>query len=775
MEDQGLIRSNQSRPIAHYENSNGSLIRDLDVVEVSPEEVPHLLDYYAIVMKRRWVVFTCLLVVFTTAAIATFKQRPVFRGQVTVEIDPEPPSVVNFKEIVNISPVDVDSYRETQYKILASRSLAERVINDLQLYHLPEFYRSRSLFGLFQSNPKRLPSPSDPTPPDSTLDYYRNSVKYLEDNVSIEPVRRSNLVHVSFDSYDPKLAARVANQLAEDYIQITLDAKWDETNEASKWLSGRLDELKGKLEKSDDALQAYAQSHSILFINGKNGDQNTANMRLEELLQDLTDAQADRIKMQAQYSLVEKGKLQDLPGVLDNRLIQNLEDRKAGLEKDYATVTAFVKPDYPKARQVQRQIDALQKQINEQKAAILQNIADNFKAAKNREDYLRTAVNDQRKVVDDINRKSIQYNILKREADSNRQLYDGLLERMKEAQVSSTSRASNIHIVDSAEVPAHPVKPRVPLNLALGIFLGAGLGIGLAFFQEYLDKTLKTSDDVERLLRLPSLGVLPRYAIHSNGKDSKESVGLVPAGNNGHQELAPTIRTDAESVEAFRSLRTSLLLSASPVPKLLLVTSALPSEGKTTTAMNLGAALAGLGNRVVIVDCDMRRPACHRAAGVENKPGFVQCLTGHVDLSKAILKVPGVNSLSVIPCGPIPPNPAEVLSSQLTGELLHKLKAQFDFVLVDSPPILSVADSRILATMTDAAILVSRAHSTPFDVVRRARSLLYGAGSRILGVALNGVDFKREGYGYMAGGYGTTYGYSYTAAPHAQGDTPQAQ
>jgi capsular exopolysaccharide synthesis family protein len=227
--------------------------------------------------------------------------------------------------------------------------------------------------------------------------------------------------------------------------------------------------------------------------------------------------------------------------------------------------------------------------------------------------------------------------------------------------------------------------------------------------------------------------------------------------------VAPAIQTSPQALEAFRSLRTSVLLSASPVPRLILVTSALPSEGKTTTAINLGVTLASLGNKVVVVDCDMRRPSVHRGTAVENHPGFVQCLTGHVDVANAVVLVPGVENLSVIPCGPIPPNPAEVLSSPVCADLLHRLRGQFEYVLVDSPPLLSVADSRILATLVDAVVLVARAHSTPYDVVRRARTLLYGSGARILGVALNDLDVERDGSGYQQYQYG--YGYGYGARP----------
>jgi capsular exopolysaccharide synthesis family protein len=303
------------------------------------------------------------------------------------------------------------------------------------------------------------------------------------------------------------------------------------------------------------------------------------------------------------------------------------------------------------------------------------------------------------------------------------------------------------------------VKPKLVLNLVLSIILGIGLGVGLAFLQEYLDNTLKTPDEVEKFLRLPSLGLLPDCSTDGAGKSSDKRLATVNQGDNGSR--APAVQTEREAVEAYRSLRTSIRLSANPVPKLLLITSAVPSEGKTTITVNLGATLASLGSKVVIVDCDMRRPCCHRSTGVENKPGFVSCLTGHVELADAILPVPGVPNLSVIPCGPIPPNPAEVLSSPVTPELLNKLRSQFEYVLVDSPPLLSVSDSRILSTMTDAVVLVTKAYSTPYDVVRHARGLLYAAGARILGVALNSVDLRKGGFGSSYGYHYYRYGYGY--------------
>jgi capsular exopolysaccharide synthesis family protein len=744
------------------------------VVDVSPEEVPHLLDYWHIVLKRRWTVLATLIVVFVTVAISTLKQEPVYQGNVLIEIDPEQPNVFSFKEVLQVQSVDIASYRETQYRVITSRSLAENVVKELELWRLPEFYRGKLLFGSISRNPDRLPSPDDRTP-DVDADYFRNSVASFLNAVDVSPVRYSNLIALSFSSHDPELAYKAANKLAYLYIQKNLSTKAQQNQLASDWLQGQLADLKVKLEKAEEDLQTYAKRNSILFLSEtKEEKKSLVQERLTELQEAYTKAQSERFKRESLYKLVQEGRVQDLPGFLENKMIQDLNVRLAEAERDYARVLAKYKPDYPEALALKKQVDAVQVQIDHQKKILEQNIVDEYQAAVAYEKLQGDALDVQKQVANDIAQRSIAYNILKRDVDTYRSLYEGLMQRSKESAVAALSKASNIFIVDAAELPKYPVKPRLLFNLTVGLMLGAGLGIGFAFLQEYLDNTLKTSDEVETLLRLPSLGVLPTFSLNgaSQAKTAEDEDKLAVIPDRAAETAVPAIQTDPIAVEAFRSLRTSILLSANPVPKMLLITSALPGEGKTAVTVNLGATLASLGSKVLILDCDMRRPACHRATGVENKPGFVQCLTGHVELADAILPVPNVANLRIIPCGPIPPNPAEVLSSAVTADLLRRLRDQFEYVLVDSPPLLSVSDSRILSTLTDAVVLVVRAFSTPYDVVRRARALLYGASARILGVALNDVDIERGGYGYDSYRYGYGVGYGYGPASKEDSEHP---
>ncbi len=739
-----------------------------EVFDVTSEEALHLREYWNILVQRRWTVILCTIIIFATAAIWVLKQKRQYTASVLLEINPEESNTLNFRQWLQVNNTDQDTFLETQYRILKSRTLAERAVQELDLERVPEFYQSHGLFARKIKLPPVAPGMAVRPKPNSPA--YRNAVAHLLGSLDVYPIRQSNLVRVAFTSQDPHLAARVANQLAADYIDENYRVKWEATMNASNWLENQLVQLKARLETSEYKLQQYAKDNSIIFV-GKGAS--LANDRLEQLQEQYTKAQAARFQIEAQYSLVQSGRLQDLPGFLDNRLIEELQDELVTLRQKYADMTSVVKPSYPTAVALKRQIDTVQKSLNTQVSTLTQNIVQQYHSALARENYLAEAITAQEKVVNEDAQKAIQYNILEREVKTNRQLYQDLLERMKEAQVTAGLKASNVRIVDAADLPLVPSKPRVVMDLALALILGLAAGIGLALLQEYLDDTFKNPDEVQVRMRLPSLGALPQILFADAKKEkSRTSIEL------RRTQTAPALTTNPQSIEAFRNLRTSILLSASPVPRVVLVTSALPSEGKTTVSMNLGATLASLGSRVVIVDCDMRRPAVHRSAGVSNRTGISQYLTGQAALRDIIQPVASVKGLSVATSGPIPPNPAEILQSPLAAEMMRTLRADFDYVLVDSPPLLSVSDSRILATVVDGVVLVIRACATPHGVARRARDLLAGSGARVLGVALNGIDFQKNGYGYYyrygygyGYGYGHGYGYGADEADEEQGET----
>jgi len=447
--------------------------------------------------------------------------------------------------------------------------------------------------------------------------------------------------------------------------------------------------------------------------------------------------------------------------------MQDLTVALAQLKSEQAELETTFTSDYPRVKKIQNQVNEIEGVLAQERERAARRITNDYQAAVERENLLQQAFVAQQEQANLIAERSVQYNILKREVDTNKQLYVGLLERMKEAAVSAGLNASNIRIVDPAEPPEKPAKPRVPLNLALGVVLGLGLGVGAAFLQEYLDNTLKTSEDVERFLRVPALALIPsvesldghRGGVY--GLYGRSKLLASRAGGSAEEELAARAappakwyRIDGDGqqhstlAEAFRSLRTSVLLStAEHPPRSLLITSAQPSEGKTTVAINLAISLAQLGQRVLLIDSDMRRPSIHRVFEIKESGGLASYLTGQQDW-QAIVEPTGLAGLEALVCGPVPPNPAELLSSERMRTLIREAKADYNFVVLDSPPLLNVADSRILATLVEGVVFVVQGGATPRELVQRAQSHARDVGANVIGVVLNNLDVRADDYYY---------------------------
>src|SRR5438309_8733529 len=476
-------------------------------------EALDLRSYGRILRKRLPSILVVFFILFTVILIATLKQRPVYRAQALLEIQKENPDIPTIKELYELDAVS-DAYLRTQYSILASDSLARRTIGQLGLETLPEFNSPWWRFWQERRKPSTTQTlATGPVPEVRDRELSQRVLERFLDRLTIDPVNRSHLVAVRFDSHDPELAARVVNTLAADYVDQNLEARWQATQKAAEWLSQQLVGVKAKLEKSEDELQSYARHNGLVFLEtDKGASQNVANERLKQLQEQLTKTQAERYEKEALYRLVQAGESGALPGVFENKLIQDLSERLAELKREHAQRSTTFNPDYPRVKEIQSQIDEIAASLREERQRATDRIVNDYSAAVRRENLVQQALNDQQKQINLIAEKSVQYNILKREVDTNKQLYEGLLLQLKEAGVSASLKASNIRLVDSAQPPAKPVKPKTLLNLSVALFLGLALGICAALFQERMDDTLKGDDDVERLLGLPSLALIPVVA-----------------------------------------------------------------------------------------------------------------------------------------------------------------------------------------------------------------------------------------------------------------------
>ncbi len=713
------------------------------------EKEVHLRDYWKVIQKRRWIVIAFFLVVLIATAVGTFTMKPIYRGTATLQINKENPQIVDFKEIFAVNTMDMDYY-QTQYKLLESRTLARRVIQTLKLSEHPEFQpKPGTPFQQWKSNLLASLSGFFGSPDQEASENGREGFltsRFLT-KLKIEPIRNSRLVKIHFDSNSPQLSTQVSNSLAAAYIQQNLEARFVSTEQAKVWLTKQLEDLKAKVERADEDLQEFGSKHDIISLDEK---ENVTMQRLTELNETLTKAEAERMAKEALYKQTGDRNFDSFPSILENKLIQDLKQTYIQLEAQYMKLSETFKPEYPEMVRLKNQMESLQKRLNGEIGKMILGIKSDYESSLRKEALLRQAFQQQKVKALEMKEKAIQYNILKREADTNRDLYKGLLLRMKEAGVSAGITASNIQIVDQAELPARPYKPNKRLNLLLAAVVGLFLGVGLAFFFEYLDNTIKTPEDLEQWTRLPSFGMVPEI---SNGRRKRSEKGVsypVELITYGHPKSMLS--------EAYRSIRTSILLSSpEKPPKKITVTSPNPAEGKTTTVINTAIALSQTGAQVLIIDADMRKPKVHKIFNHENGVGLSNFLSGHGDLD-SIVEESEVPNLFFIPSGPIPPNPSELLGSNLFKNMLASLEARFDHILLDSPPVLGFADSIILSACVNGVILTVLGGKTPRETLQRAKEALQQSDTKILGVVINRVDIRRSDYGYYYYRYHSYYG-----------------
>ena len=715
--------------------------------EQMPKE-PHLLDYLIILKKHQWLVLSFLLTVVTVVTIATFKMKPVYVAAARVEVDREAQSIQPFPDSNSYDDyVDSENYIETQTKILQSETLALQTIKSMDLGRYPEFGGRPNTFiiphaGVTSQRPAILGS--------------------FLGSLSIQRIKDSRLIEVRFEAQDPQLAAQIVNGHLQNYIEANFRSKYDATQQASNWLSAELEELRIKVEKSEAAKIAYERENQIWTIDEK---QNITTQKLSDINKALTDAQTDLVQKQALYQIAKGGDVDQLPDVRNNAYLSDLLKRQSDLGEQYVDASAQFGPNYPKVQRITREKKEVDDAIARAKQNVEASIETDYKTSKERVGLLSAALEAQKGDANDMSEKLVQYHILEHDAESNKQLYDGLEQKLKEAGITAGLRSSNIRIVDPALVPSYPARPQKAKNILLAFLIGLVGGVGLAFLREYLDNTVKSPDDVERLAGLPSLAVVPSLP---NLLGVSHSRKLLTDGQGDEQEsrveIVSFIKPKSQVSEAFRALRTSLLLSqADHPPQVILVTSALPREGKTTSALNLAVTLAQLGDRTLIVDSDLRKPGIRRALGltVGRDFGLSSYLAGVSSLDDVVIPHPQIENLSALTTGPIPPSPADLLSSHRMRDAITYLRQKYKFIVIDSPPIMAATDAVILSALTDGVLLVVRSGETPKEAFTRTRDLLHAVKCRLLGVVLNAVDSSAPDYYYSYRYYPYAYGYGY--------------
>jgi capsular exopolysaccharide synthesis family protein len=549
----------------------------------------------------------------------------------------------------------------------------------------------------------------------------------------------------------------------QTYIEQNFRSKYDATTQASNWLSAELEELRIKVEKSEDARIAYERQNQIWQIDEK---QDITTAKLADLSKAVTEAQTVMAEKEALYRMAASGNVDALPAARENAVIQDLLKRKTELDVSYVEATHQYGPNYPKVQRLAAQKKELDDDLEKARKTVIESVQQEFGTAHQRVDLLQEALDKQKAEANDLAEKLVQYHILQHDAQSNKALYDGLLQKLKEAGITAGLRSSNIRVVDPALAPSTPSRPQKARNIMLAILVGLVGGIGLALFREYLDNTIKSPDDIEALTGLPSLAVVPSLpGLNGHHRRLSRFSRETPQVTAGPRvELLSYVQPKSQISEAFRALRTSLLLSqAEHPPQVILVTSALPREGKTTAAVNLAVTLAQLGDRTLLMDSDLRKPGIRRALNLTMGKdfGLSSYLAGVSTLDEVIIPHPAITNLEALTTGPVPPSPADLLSSHRMREAIAELRRRYKFIVIDSPPIMAATDAVILSSLTDGVLLVVRSGETPKEAFTRTRDLLAAVKSRLLGVVLNAVDSSAPDYYYSYRYYPYAYGYGY--------------
>lgn len=678
------------------------------------EKEIHLRDYLKIVYKRRYTVYTFFTIVFVVVLVGTLSSTPIYKASTKVLIEKSEPA--NLSMMYPYYTTYEPEFYETQYQLIKSTSVAQKVVKMLSLENTYESYFKGQKI-----------SPGEDKSKAGIL------ADVISAGIVVSPVKNSKIVNVSFISANPEFATLVANTVARAYIEEILEMKMSASRYSIEWMTKKAEEEKAKLEKSEKALQEYMRANNIVTLQDKVA---LTPEKLSELNTQLTRAETKRKELESLNNAVMKqsANLRDaetIPSVASEPTIQSLRNQILKSEQNLEEISKKYGRKHPVMIKAEEELRVLQQKREQEIRRVIKSIKTEYELAKSNEANLRGMLSNTKAEALNLNEKFIQYGVILREVETNRQLYDALIKKMKEQSVTEEIQTVNVWVVEKAEKPASPIKPRKALNILLGIIVGLFGGIGLAFFIEYLDNTIKSPEDVETKLGVPVLGVIPLL-------ESKE------------ENIEEIILKEPQSIyaESYKTVRTAIMLSsASKPPQNIQITSMGPDEGKTVTSVNIATTVARSGYSVLLIDSDLRKPRIHTIFRLNNLSGLSTYLAGSTFDIEAVLKRP-LSNLSVMPSGPIPPNPSELLGSTRMTELLSILNAKFDVIIWDSPPLMTVTDSLILSKILNGTIIVTKAGKTTYDIVERGLKLLKGRreadiGSRVLGIVINGFDVKK--------------------------------
>jgi len=707
------------------------------------QPVVDLASYWRLALKYRFLIIGCFLGTLVVGATLTLLMTPIYTGQATLQIDREAARVLAAEDAPRENMMQGEEFFQTQYGLLRSRSLAERVIESLGLASSNQALEAMGV---------EAPDAGGTAASQASL-RRAAALKAVQENLSVSPVRGSRLVAVGYDNPNPVVAARIANGFAENFIQANLDRKFESSKYAREFLEERIAQTKERLESAERQLVAYAANQQIINVGEPSegaaaggGTESLTSNNLVALNSALARTRAERVAAEERWRSASTSELMTLPEVLQNPTIQRLTEQRALLDAEYQQKLSIYQPDYPEMVQLRARIEEADGQIATIAGNIRSSIRSQYQIAASQERSLQAQVTGLTGDVLDLRDRSIQYNILQRELDTTRTLYEGLLQRYKEVGVTGSVTANNISIVDIATPPREPSKPNMLMNMALAALLGLGLGLLAALVLEALDETLATPDDVEKKLGVPVLGVVP---LLEKGETTSGALADIRSGFS----------------EAYYSLRTALQFSTPDgAPSSLLVSSARPAEGKSTTAYAVALNLARVGKRILLVDGDLRNPSMHRVVGVENERGMSNLLSGSADLTSVVRPTLQEN-LFFIPCGPLPPNPAELWGGDRLRQFLAETRNNFDHVIIDGPPVLGFADAPMLAAAVNGVLFVLESRGTRRGQARGALRRLQVGRAHLLGTVLTKFSAKSTSYG----GYDYAYDYHYGAEPEATG------